>query len=151
MFVSFWSPRRDGGEASRVRGARFELSGSCGFIYSLLCERATILLDPGGTNTGSPKRSCRCCLPLNVTRSASTYSHLRGCINLEEGANLPAARSLRCVRFIDAVPPSFHLLDFRLCVGNAVAPAIFNGLANINATLASFSWLGFVNIRTFTE
>ena len=58
--------------------------------------------------------------------------------------SLPAACALRCVRFVDAVPPSdSRLSGFGLCVGNAVAPAIFNGLAGINATLASCYWLGF--------
>lgn len=33
---------------------------------------------------------------------------------------------------------------FGLFVGNAVAPAIFNGLANTHARLASYFWLGFV-------
>jgi len=35
-------------------------------------------------------------------------------------------------------------VDFRLFVGNAVAPAIFNDLANIYATLGSYFWLGFI-------
>ena len=56
----------------------------------------------------------------------------------------PAAWSLPCVRFVDAVSPSLHPSGFRLCVGNAVAPAIFNDLANINATLGSYFWLGFI-------
>ena len=33
---------------------------------------------------------------------------------------------------------------FGLFVGNAVAPAIFNDLANIYATLGSYFWLGFI-------
>jgi len=36
------------------------------------------------------------------------------------------------------------LAGFRLFVGNAVASAIFNDLANIHATLASYFWLGFI-------
>ena len=39
---------------------------------------------------------------------------------------------------------TLHSGASRLFVGNAVAPAIFNGLANIYATLGSYYWLGFV-------
>ena len=69
---------------------------------------------------------------------------LRGCINLRGRAKPPAAWPLPCVRFIDAVPPSFDPTGLRLFVGNAVPSAIFNGLANINATLGSYYWLGFI-------
>ena len=50
-----------------------------------------------------------------------------------------------CLRFVDVVPPSFHPREgIGLFVGNAVAPATFNDLANINATLGSYFWLGFI-------
>ena len=130
---------------SRVRGARFESYGSFGFIYSLLCDRATILLeDPDEILTRSPKRAPGCCLLRNVSGSAFTSYYLRGCINLKEVANFPAAWSLPCVRFVDVVSPSISLEGFRLFVGNAVAPAMFNDLADSNATLGSYFWLGFI-------
>ena len=101
--------RKDRTEASRVRGARFEFSGSFGFICSLLCNHATILLeDPGGTPAHSPYRAPLCCLPRNVSGSASTSYYLRGCFNLRGDATSPAAWLLRCLRFADAVPPSFN-------------------------------------------
>lgn len=56
----------------------------------------------------------------------------------------PAAWSLPCVRFVNAVSPSLFPWGVGQYVGNAVAPAIFNDLANINATLGSYFWLGFI-------
>ena len=41
-------------------------------------------------------------------------------------------------------PSTFHHGGFRQYVGNAVAPAIFNDLANIDATLGYYFWLGFI-------
>jgi len=107
-----------------------------------------------------------CCLLRNVTGSTFTSYYLRGCINLWEVANLPAASlllpsfvrlrsfaSLYYQRFAPwrSVYASSMLFrhpstafGFGLFVGNAVAPAIFNDLANIYATLGSYFWLGFI-------
>ena len=113
---------------------------------TLLFVRATIFVDPDEAWTSLPSRASRCCLPGNVTRSALADPCLRGCINPGEGANLLAACTMPCVRFVDAVPPSLGHAGFGLCVGNAVAPAMFNGLADINATLGSCYWLGFTTL-----
>ena len=138
-------PRRDGSETSRVRGARFELSGSFGFIYSLLCDRATILMeDPDEIEQRSPMRALRCGLLRNVSGSAfisklltRLYQSLGAC---ESPCGL--VTSLCTLRqCCSAIRPPF---GFRQFVGNAVAPASFNDLANINATLGSYYWLGFI-------
>ena len=98
--------------------------------------------------TRSPWRSYVCCLPPDVTRSAPTLRCFRGCINLRGDANSPAAWSLPCVRFADAVPPAvMPRLSAQLRAMILVtrqSPAIFDGLANICATLGSYYWLGFV-------
>ena len=160
-------PRRDGSETSRVRGARFELSGSFGFIYSLLCDRATILMeDPDEIERRSPMRALRCGLLRNVSGSAfisklltRLYQSLGGCespCGLVTFAFLRQAPQIRFAVLIcasrcgglctlrqccSAIRPPF---GFRQFVGNAVAPASFNDLANINATLGSYYWLGFI-------
>ena len=120
--------------------------GAAGLSNTLLRMRATTFGDPDEARTILPSRVSRCRLPGNVIRSALADPCLRGCINLGEGANLLAACTMPCVRFVDAVPPSLHHAGFGLCVGNAVAPAMFNGLADINATLGSCYWLGFTTL-----
>ena len=81
-----------------VRPPEFEVPPFCQLtpgvhLFALLCDRATILLDPGGTCTCSPLCSCRCCLPPDVTRSAPTSPCLRGCINLS-GLYPPSERRI---------------------------------------------------------
>lgn len=51
------------------------------FICSLLSRHATILLDSGGINLGSPNRPSQCGLPCNVSRSASTM-HSYGAVSI---------------------------------------------------------------------
>jgi hypothetical protein len=51
---------------------------------------------------------------------------------------------LPCVRFVDAVSPALRSSDPWDFVGNAVSPAMFPDLANINATLGSDCWLGII-------
>jgi hypothetical protein len=80
--------------------------------------------------------------PLTLQGRLPQHDSLRSCINLQEVASLPAAWSIPCLRFIHAVPPCDTPLGGRLFVGNAVPSAIFIGLANINARLGSYSWLG---------
>jgi len=137
--------RRDGTEASRVRGARFELSGSFGFICSLLCNHATTYSTTPVEPRHTHQIACRDAafpvtlagrLPrLTTYEAVSIFGGLRvplrpGCFAVYASQMLfrhPSTRS-----------------GFRQFVGNAVAPAIFNGLANTHARLASYFWLGFI-------
>jgi hypothetical protein len=94
-------------------------------------------------------RACHCArddaaFPVTLAGRHPHFDLLRSCINLEGTATSPAAWLVPCVRFTNAVPPSVHHLGFGQYVGNAVAPAISNGLANISATLGSNYWLGFI-------
>jgi len=129
---------------SRVRGARVESYGSFGFICALLCDRATILFDPDETLTHSPWRVSGCCLLHNVADRLShftTYeavSILRRLRTSLRPGHFPVYASSMSFRH------PFASQGSRLFVGNAVAPAMFNGFANINATLGSYFWLGFI-------
>ena len=64
---------------------------------------------------------------------------------LEESAKLPAVWIVPCLRFNDIVPPCERAgLLTALDVGNAVPSAGFNDLANIDARLGNYFWLGFI-------
>src|SRR5690606_5633255 len=71
---------------------------------SLPCTHATVFVDPDGPPDARHDASfVLASATLKAWPSASTF--LRGCINLRESANFPAACVLLCVRFVAAVSP----------------------------------------------
>jgi len=89
----------------------------------------------GRRNTGFPLLLPGLLPRLYIYGAISTFRRVRSAL---WPAGFPVYASSKLFRH------PFTLPGFGQYVGNAVAPATFNGLANFNATLGSYCWLGFV-------
>ena len=124
----------------------FKVPPSSGrFISSLLCTHATVLLDPGGTFDPrlfiGPSGAGFSILLLDLPPLLYNYGAISSFRRMRT-ALWPVCFPVYASSMLFRQPSD--LLVLRSFVGNAVPPAIFPDLANINATLGSDYWLGFI-------